>query len=261
MKNWLVYFCLRWISSPKLKPVVVTSLLISATCSYGKEPLQLLTFKTFSRISIALPDSQIPAEISTRKDGFDLLLRGMTLTDLALSEQQSQQKRWVSELKNLKDSRLQALSIQESETGLRISGTWRFPGGRQTLAFPEMEVFDYLTTESAQYTVDFWVKEGLSVLEYEEGQKKTNIVEHFKKIKKEERSRQNRKIAAEKAHAESENWTYFCQESLSDENDLFLRFYPIHKQIDFFKMGPHLFARFGFQILQATSEIKRSRHG
>jgi len=222
--------------------------------------IQLKTFQTHSRISFRI-DESVPAEWKNTQQGFELILKGLGLADLGapLGEEEN----WSTQFEKLSDSRLDHLQIREIPGGVQITGKWKFPRGSLTLANPIMEYFDFHEKEPLRYVVDFWLKAGPTVLEAKRIRRKKEILAEIAKTQIEEKRRIDRKIASIKRHKEAESATSirkYCEEPLSEKNDVFLPFNPLHPSIDFSKWIPGITADSDFSYFKPRKRNREAQY-
>jgi len=178
-------------------------------------------------------DEGVPAVWKNTKDGFELLLKGITFADLGAPL--GDEGRWVSQFVGLRDSRVEAIRLQELAEGVSITGKWKFPKGTLAPAFPIMEAFEY-RDKAPQYLVDFWYKKGPTLAEYKAKREEQGRLLAEKKEADAKNKKYQRQLASVKAKSDSESLTDgFCAEPLGPKTDVFLQFLPVHEAFDFSK--------------------------
>ncbi len=204
---------------------MISVLLISVAPSHvqANSSLQLESLKTHSRLALAL-DPSIEAEWKDIDGGFKLLLKGVALQDLYLGG---------ADLEFLKDSRLESVQVSENDSGVTITGKWKFAAGENAIANPKMEKFTYREKEPARFVVDFWPKGGTTVSEFRKKKNDEVRKNAVARSELEAAQRRNRKIAAEQAIAIESDVSRFCKEPLKEGVDPFLEFTPHHEVPDF----------------------------
>ncbi len=195
----------------------------------ASEPIQLFTYGTHSRLVIQMEESA-PARFNSTRNGFEAYFEGKSLNDLGAPL--GREENWKTPFLALKDSRVDSLEIEEVSKGLKIRGKWRFPTGKMTLANPEMEAFDYFQKSPSQYVIDFWVKAGPTLAQAEEENHRRKSKEIFLNFKKIQESKAKRGLASV-IRPVQDRFVRSCGEPISNQNDLFLEFYPVHKKVEF----------------------------
>ncbi len=204
-----------------LRKLIISVALVSflSFSAFGASSLQLETLKTHSRLAISL-DPSVETEWKDVDGGFTLLLRGVAIQDLYLGG---------ADLERMKDPRIESVKVTEGDTGVTITGRWKFGTGANAIANPNMEKFTYREKDPARLVVDFWPKGGASVAEVKAkkavDEKKATIARADAEAKK----RRDRRIAAEAAMAIESDVARFCKEPLQEGIDLFLEFIPYHE--------------------------------
>lgn len=199
------------------------------------EPIQLQSFRTHSRLTLAIDDG-IGAEWKNTTQGFELLLKGATLADLGavLGEEDE----WKQKFARVRDNRVQGLSFEETRAGLVIRAPWKYPTGPTAPAKPEMEAFEYRTNEPSRYVVDFWVKDGLTVADLAILKMKQVHQAEVRRIQNIEHTKVVRRIASEKKRQRITELGRFCNKPLSEDTDVFMKFKPVHTPVDFKRWLP-----------------------
>lgn len=209
----------------------------AATAAYSSENVKIQTFPTHSRLFFSL-DPSIPAELKRTPKGFEIIFKGISLSDLGapLGEEEA----WQNQFVHAGDSRLLGLKFAEVAGGVKAIGTWKFPEGKDALVNPQMESFDFRQANpSPGYLVDFWLKKGsMTLAEWKKHQKEQARLEAIRKNEEAKRLKAERRIASEKRRAEVEDTTKFCREPLSERNDVFLQLYPVHQKVEFKRWLP-----------------------
>ncbi|OFZ21055.1 MAG: hypothetical protein A2X94_06915 [Bdellovibrionales bacterium GWB1_55_8] len=194
------------------------------------EALRIQTFKTHGRLALSV-DESVPVEWKNGSRGFEILLKGIALTDLGVPS--GQQEEWKANFRAAADPRLAGLSFEETASGVLIRGQWKYPIGRNAPAVPAMETFEY-REKAPRYVVDFWWKSGPTVSEVESARARVKKAQAESKARMESKQRADRRLASQKTRQEAESAVQgFCAEPLKDSTDVFLSFLPFHEKIDF----------------------------
>ena len=234
--------------------VTLTLFFIPAFAS-GNEHVQLLTFKTHSRFILRV-DGDVPTDWHNKGDHFELMLKGLNLTDLGAPL--GEEELWASQFKDLRDSRLSSIELTDTAEGVKIKGKWNFPTGKLKLAHPTMEYFNYHEKKPAQFVVDFWLKPGPTLLEFESSKRRAKILAHLKQTQMEERKRIDQKKNSEKKMIEAEDLAQYCQQPLNEKNDIFLPFNPVHEKINFAQWYPSGRPDAGFPYFKPEAKDKET---
>lgn len=191
--------------------------------------LKLLTFKTHSRLMVRVDEG---VEVSSKNlpGGFSLFLKGIQISDLGMSEGSSQTVP--------KDLLVESLQVIQKESGVEISGKWKFPTGKATLARPEMETFQYRDLTPPQYVLDFWIKKGPTLAEFTAASRRVHLAKLEKKAQDSERNQATRSLASVQRHALLSDSERFCELPLDESRDSFIEFYPLHQKVDFSSWFP-----------------------
>ncbi|MBI2712128.1 MAG: tetratricopeptide repeat protein [Bdellovibrio sp.] len=245
-----------------------TGYLISLTClafpslaspgaGDASQAVQLKTFLTHSRLLFKIDDS---VQVSWKKTptGFELLLKGITLNDLGAP--MGEEARWKSLYKGIADTRVEGIEFQEKAEGILIHGKWKYPKGALTLANPEMEIFDYREKNPPGFVVDFWVKKGPTRIDAALELRRKQHLAALNKVREEAKSRIERRLATERKRAEAANSSRFCDRPMSEENDLFLEFLPVHVPYKFSKFLPMTSPDTQFHYFKPKSENKDAQY-
>lgn len=207
-------------------------LVVSLTSSQAIADGQFFSLETFdshSRLSFSIP-REIQAQLKNTPEGVRIELRGLTLH--ALGAPFGQEKAWLSKLTLPKDLRVQGLELTEEDQGVVLRGRWKFPTGDLALAVPRMEVFQFRDPDSRKYVVDFWVGQGMTqaeaLLRSAQAKKNRSLQQAEDRAKKREAVR----LARYQAQAEASKDLTFCEEPVNEENEVFLPFFPEHKELD-----------------------------
>lgn len=194
------------------------------------ESLRLDTFRTHSRLSVHVDDG-IVSEFKQGEQGFELLLKGMGLSDLGAPL--GEEVRWTERFSRLADPRLASLEFAEVAGGLKILGRWKFGKGPTDPANPVMESFDYRERDRSALVLDFWVKDGPTLGQVKAHREVSRRIASVKKHEIDEKARAERWVAREKARARAENPKLFCTTPLSERSDVFLEFLTLHEPVAF----------------------------
>jgi TolA-binding protein len=198
------------------------------------QPLDLLTFKTHSRLRIAV-DSGVETQWKEIPGGFELTLKGLTLSDLGAPF--GAEKEFAKRYQSLSDHRLAAVELKEVSAGVVLSGKWKFPTGSLAPAEKKMEYFEYREKVPARLVLDFWPKKSPTMAEKK---KQDSLRERELARQEAERMAQDReKVRQQKelARIEEEKMTRFCEQPLSEATDVFLEFSAVR---DPFQLKEHL---------------------
>ena len=210
--------------------ILLFALATSAHAESSSHPIQLITFKTHSRLILAV-DVGVDAQWKETQTGFELFLKGVSLTDLGAPL--GQEQAWLAKQGNLSDTRVSQIEMKESTAGLSISGKWKFEQGPNSPAEHKMERFEYREPSPSKFIVDFWQKAGLSVVELARTKKNQEHAANLLRTEEQSKRRQARRIASIKAKADTQDVGKFCRQPLSEEQDIFLPFSPLHEKVSF----------------------------
>ncbi len=219
LKNWALSVCLT-----------VSSLAL------GSPLASLETLKSHSRLSLTL-DEGTKTEWKNSLTGFELLLRGASLTDLGapLGEEGA----WLKQYQAVRDSRLKDLQILETSQGVIFRGKWSFPLGKEALAQPEMITFDYWDKHKRSWVLDFWVKPGMTLSEAHQREVIQNRIDTARRRDMAASGRVKRRTEKARAKADAEDAQQFCKTSLSEERDVILQLQPWHDAFDLTHWTPN----------------------
>lgn len=245
--------------------IAIFTLGIFITANAHGDSVSIETLKTHSRLTILI-DSNLTVQKQLSQAGFELFMDGATLADLGVPA--GEEAAWKTQFRKINDPRLASLKFTQGpvtwdggkHSGLKISGTWKFPAGSQALANPAMEWFDYRKSFPAQFIVDFWHKKGATVNEIRAKLRKDKLLAQLKQEKEEIQKRADRKLAKEKAKAEAEDVGRFCQVPLSENTDLFVPFLPYHEKIDFSVWFASKTPDAQFHYLLPTAKTKEAQY-
>lgn len=215
------------------------------------EPVRLETFKTHSRLSFRV-DEGVASDWKADARGFELLFKGIGLADLGAPLGDEDQ--WARRFQGLRDPRVADLEFKEVPGGLLVRGSWKFPQGGAAPARPAMEAFDYRDKAHASVVIDFWVKEGPTVVEATREREASRKLASARRLDEAEKARSARRAAREKARAEAEDPTLFCRAPLSEDGDVFLQFHPFHEKVDFARWLPRTAPDAGYEFREPKGD-------
>jgi tetratricopeptide (TPR) repeat protein len=221
--------------------------------AHASDSVQLQTLKTHSRLVLKI-DESITSDSKLTSTGFEVLLKGVGLTDLGapLGEEAA----WLAQFKDIKDPRLSHIAFSEDASGLKIVGKWKFGKGPDAPANSSMEWFEYREKDPPAYVLDFWQKAGPSVGEVRAVQTKAVKEAQLKKAQEDARGRADRRLASSKKKAEFEDITKFCREPMAERKDIFLPFLPVRDPIKFSQWLPSTTADSRFSYYQPKTSEK-----
>jgi tetratricopeptide (TPR) repeat protein len=176
----------------------------------------------------------VPVVFKKTQKGFELVFKGIGLVDLGASL--GEEASWKARFREIKDFRVADLRIQEISGGVQLTGRWQFPMGQRALANPVMETFEYREKDPLRYVVDFWLKPGPTKAQVAELRHKQQIIAGIQQAQLQEKKRLSRKIASLKHSKEKDSATTikkYCEEPLSEQNDVFLKFETLHTPVNF----------------------------
>ncbi len=225
----------------------------------GQRPVELQSFATHSRLTVRL-DENVRAVWKEKADGFEVLFPGVALSDLGAPL--GAEAEWAEQARKLSDQRLGEIHLGETEKGLVLKGKWRFPEGKARLAFPKMEHFDYRDSKAGEsrYVLDFWVKPGMTAAELQARKHREAREVELQNQKKIAKAREERRLAYQRARAEIEEVTRFCQEPVVPGRDIFLNFLPLHEEIDLKKYFPTKAPDENFSYFEPKSDSKEAQY-
>lgn len=220
-----------------LTAVSVLALLVfpSSRAALPSTAIELRSLRTHSRLVIKV-DAGVPAELKSTSRGFELLLRGISLSELGAPL--GEEARWAEQFTRIENERLESLRFAETAEGLKVLGAWRFPKGDQAPAHPEMETFDYRDRDPSRYVLDFWPKTGPSVAEVRRLRFERDRKARFQRAEADAKRRSERRTASSEAKTAQVDIARFCKEPLSEKNEVFLPFLPLHGNVDFSRWFP-----------------------
>ncbi len=237
----------------------IVALILFHICSWAKagDAVELLTFSTHSRIILHMSE-RVPVKWKNENQGFEVLLKGASLVDLGapLGEEQT----WKQQLEKLNDIRTGSLVLDELPEGVRLKGKWKFPIGKLALANPTMEFFDYYEKNPPRYVVDFWLKEGPTLLEVKASKHRAQLSFMAKKNEEERKKKFNRKLIAENKKKEEANLSRFCKQPLKENTDVFLGFNPVHQKVDFHRWFSVITPDADFSYYKAKKKTKEAQY-
>ncbi len=215
---------------------VSASLLLCAVAAaeQASDYIKIQTFKTHSRLSLRL-DASVEVErqrtAAESTQGFEILLKGLALTDLGAPF--GSEGEWLRQMDAVTegDGRLLKVKFRETEAGVVVKGSWKFPGGKAALADPRMETFHYRKDNA--YVVDFWTKPGPTAVQAKASSERRAKEDRLRKVQAEVKARQDRRVALTAARAEMEDSMRFCKEPWTDSREVFLPFAPARSAFSF----------------------------
>ena len=219
--------------------------------------IQLQTFKNYSRITLQI-DGSVSSRWKKSGQGFEILLPSLTLLDLGVpSDERGQLTR---QLAKQGDYRVKNLKVRETTQGVKITGEWRFPAGKMTLASPVMDSFDFREKASPRMVVDFWVRPGITLSDDRAHKQKLRLEAALRRMQDEEGLKTNRKLAMEGRRAELKDIDRYCSQPLTEKDDFFLRFYPVHKKLELSKLLPGVTPDENFDYYSPEGKSRESQH-
>ncbi len=227
----------RWVD---LFIIAVLAAVFSTASSRASSSIELQTFKTHTRLTVAV-DTSTDIDWKDSREGFTLLLKGLASQDLVLDR---------AALKSAGDERVRDLDVKETDAGLLITGKWNFPRGDLAPQDPRMERFQYRERDPPSLVFDLWPKKGPTVGELKKLGQKNARLSAIRKAEEDAKRRQKQREEAEKALALISDVSRFCREPLKDQVDIFLPHYPVHEPIAFEKIIPQGTPDEGFPFIR-----------
>ncbi|MFZ9596410.1 MAG: tetratricopeptide repeat protein [Bdellovibrionia bacterium] len=247
----------------KLSHRIVTGIIFffsTATQLRAEERFSLKTFKTHSRLVVRV-DPSVPVSLKTHAQGFEILLKGLTLLDFVPSAESHELSGSAREsLQGLHDLRLQKLDLKEGDEGIRVLGRWSFPKGKQALATPQMETFEFWEKKPQAYVLDFWLKEGPTLREIEALNRKKTEVAQRKALSEVREKTKARRLATLKWENDFLNPMKACDIPMSDESDIFLKFNTIHQPVDFGQWFTYPTPDINFSYFRPTQKARDAQY-
>ncbi|MBS1958642.1 MAG: tetratricopeptide repeat protein [Bdellovibrionales bacterium] len=220
------------------------------------DPLEIQSTASYSRLKLALDSSFNPKIIDTKK-GFEIQIPAATLMDIGIPF--GGETEFETQINKIKDSRLKNVQVKELSNSLLIKGEYVFPTGKDTLANPSMEHFEFRQQESGRWVVDFWFKKGPTVIARDQKEKS----DEAKRKKNEEmelvRKENERKAARDKRLLESKSATSFCEQPVERNNTVFLKFRPDHAKLNFSSYFPEHIPDHRFEYTEPKGDSEEAR--
>ncbi len=237
----------------------VEALTLESAGDPSQNPVRIHRFKTHSRIAFRL-DEGVETRWKEIPGGFELFFPGISLADFGVAL--GEEKIWIENFERLPkgDPRLKTLSLRESAAGVRVIGMWKFATGPEAPAVPAMENFRYRNRASSEYLIDFWPKSGPTVAEARAKTLRKDYEASIHKAETEAEQRQARRLANIKEREESDDVARFCRQPLSDRQDIFLPFFPVHEPLDFKKWFPVTTADAEYSYAEPKSDAQDSQY-
>jgi len=192
--------------------------------------LNLQHQSSFSRLSISLDDSFKPT-VQDRPSGFEVHIPSASLMDLGIPF--GGENAFNRYLTGVQDSRIIKLDVKEKENEVVIVGKYKFPSGKDALAKPEMEHFDFAQKEQGKFVVDFWYKKGPTVIEAERARRQVETKKVTQQKDEILLKEADKKALRERRIQESKNSLKFCETPLDHENTLWVKFRAEHPVLNF----------------------------
>ena len=203
--------------------------------SDSKTPVQLENHPFHSRLRVKIHQG-IDVEWKPLSGGFQILFKGLSLSDLGAPFGQEQQ--WVEPFNQLKDERLSMLRVLNSQKGVKIIGKWKFKKGPKAPAYPKMNTFHFTDQEKQEFVLDFWVRKGPTwgqVLQKEAEKKRKKA---FEAIEQRLQKRVQRRKASIERNNQIADTDKFCRQKLDEQSDVFIPFKSAHQRVDYSKIYP-----------------------
>jgi len=196
--------------------------------AYSSESVKFETFRTHSRILFNIDEGVNPMTTRTAR-GFQIYFKGLSLTDLGapLGEEES----WKAQFASIDNPNIASVKFEETSSGVKMNGTWKFARGADRPANPQMDWFDYREKNPPKFIVDFWPKKGQTLREITAIRTQRAQLEEKRLAEKMNFERAQRQIASAKLKAKIEDLAEFCREPLSEKKDILLAFLPVHEKI------------------------------
>lgn len=220
------------------------------------EAIQLKTFKTFSRLLIDTQDARVSWK-ATQK-GFDLLIQDVSLLDLGVPF--GAEKMWSKRVSEIKDDRLKSIKISQVRAGVKIEGVWRFPTGDLAPAYPKMETFDYHEPNPQRFVVDFWQKKGPTVIEVRLKKKRERQLAALQRAEEQAKRRASRRQKKIEEKRKAADLAKYCRVPISEKNDIFIPFNPVHQGFNFEKWLPTRRADSHYRYLTPKEDSKEAHY-
>ncbi len=236
-----------------------TSCLVDAAIAASLDQYHSLDIQhhsSFSRLNIAVDESFKP-KVTNGAKGFEIRIPTAGLMDLGVP--MGSESEFNQQIKALQDSRLGDLAVTEKNSELIIRGQYRFPKGKDALARPEMELFDFYRKDDGKFVIDFWYKKGPTVVEAERQRKLSEIRNQEQRRNEILKQEQERKAQKEKRLEESRSALRFCEVPLSRENSLWVRYRAEHPTMSFNSYFPEFVPDHQFKYREPTGKSEEDQ--
>lgn len=243
--------------SPRAVTVIALAGLLFSVLGRAETGVQVTTFKTHSRLVLRVDDN-VGVEWSPKDKSFELVLKGTSLTDLGAPV--GSEERWLAGFASIQDPRIESLSFKELSDGVKISGKWRFPTGKESLAAPKMESFHYRERAVSRFVVDFWVKKGPTAAEVDLERKKAERLGVLKNAEEKAKERAAKRAEIEKKRTELEDLGKFCRQPLDESKDVFLQMIPVHEKVVFNRWFPATTPDVNFPYYEPKTKDKDAQY-
>jgi tetratricopeptide (TPR) repeat protein len=218
--------------------------------------LEVQPHSSFSRLNISLDESFKPKIVNGPK-GFEIRIPAAEMLDLGIP--MGEVSEFNRQLKSLQDSRIGELSVLEKDSELIIRGKYRFPSGKNALAKPEMELFDFYRKEDGKLVIDFWYRKGPTVAEADQQRKLQAMKNQDQKRKEILRQEEERRVQKEKRLEESRSALRFCETPLSRENSLWVKYRAEHPILNFNQYFPEFVPDHGFRYQEPSGKSEEAQ--
>ena len=143
------------------------------------------------------------------------------------------ERNWATQFSHIGDQRLSRIQLKDTPDGVKLNGEWKFPQGKDRLAFEEMKYFEYRRKEPPAFVIDFWHKPGPTLAAY-----KNTLIQNRKNAalrvaQKKAKARVKRRIEKKKRHLAAADVTDYCRLPLSEKRDTIIPFRPAKAAIKF----------------------------
>ncbi len=187
--------------------------------------VELETRGSYSRLQLSI-DSSFQPKFTDSLKGFSLEIPSATLMDLGVPF--GAEKQFNEHLEQVRDERISTVRVRESESGLILEGDYRFPTGKDALATPRMEHFDFKKEESGRFVIDFFYQKGPTVAEVEKDRRATRGLKERAAIELLRKKEQEKRAAKEKRIQDGRNAMLFCDQPFDRSTTVFLKFRAEH---------------------------------
>ncbi|MBU6154107.1 MAG: tetratricopeptide repeat protein [Bdellovibrionales bacterium] len=197
--------------------------------------IELASRGSHSRLELSI-DSSFSPRFTDSSKGFRIEIPSATLMDVGVPF--GSEKQFNEYLETIRDERISGIRVRELESSLVVEGDYRFPAGKNALATPKMEHFDFKKEEAGRFVVDFFYQKGPTLADIERTRKESKGIRERAATELLKKKELEKRVAREKRIQDGRNAMMFCDQPFDRTTTVFLKFRAEHPGLSFSSYFP-----------------------